>query len=360
MEDDAGAWSLQPAAGFENEQSLHDIVMSTPELLPLSGSPHLTVIGREIALQSSGYADVLAVEPDGRPVIIEVKLRNNAESRRAVIAQTLSYAASLHKVGRQDLEEVVLARHLNGQSLFDRVRESLQDEEMTQSDFESSLDNHLSAGSFRAVVVLDEAPVELINLVGYLESVTTGLSLDLIVVTSYTIGERRIAVPQRLDPEHRPEPPPARPARRTNRGHMESGVGTFRNLVSETSEPYRTTLAMMTEWAEDLIATVPGVKADTYRGASGDTSLLPRLRRDNAGLVTLWRGADGKPSASLWRTVFERRAPSYVQRVEELTDQQMGQGTVVGNITAELLALFAEAYRAAVRTDSQDRPDAST
>jgi RecB family endonuclease NucS len=89
MEDGAGTWSLQPVAGYENEQSLHDIVMRTPELLPLSGSPHLIVIGREVALQS-GYADVLAVEPDGRPVIIEVKLRNNAESRRAVIAQTLS------------------------------------------------------------------------------------------------------------------------------------------------------------------------------------------------------------------------------------------------------------------------------
>jgi RecB family endonuclease NucS len=153
MEDDAGAWSLQPAAGYENEQSLHDIVMNTPELLPLSGSPHLTVIGREVALQSAGYADVLAVEPDGRPVIMEVKLRNNAESRRAVISQTLSYAASLHNLSRQDLEEVVLARHLNGQSLFDRVRESVQDEEMTQSDFESSLDAHLAAGSFRAVIV---------------------------------------------------------------------------------------------------------------------------------------------------------------------------------------------------------------
>jgi len=45
------------------------------------------VVGREVGLPSSGYADVTAFEPDGRPVIIEVKLRNNAESRRAVLAQ---------------------------------------------------------------------------------------------------------------------------------------------------------------------------------------------------------------------------------------------------------------------------------
>jgi hypothetical protein len=230
------------------------------------------------------------------------------------------------------------------------VRESVQDEEMTQSDFEGSLDAHLAAGSFRAVIVLDEAPTELINLVGYLEAVTTGLALDLIAVTSYKIGERRIAVPQRLDPG----PPAARPTKRTNRGHEEPGVQAFRDLIPETSEAYRATLAMMAQWVEDLVATVPGVKADTYLSARGDTSLLPRLRRDNAGLVTLWRGEGGQPSASLWRTVFQRRAPDYIERVEQLTNQPMGQGTVVGTITPELLALFAEAYRTAVHVDGHN------
>jgi hypothetical protein len=196
-----------------------------------------------------------------------------------------------------------------------------------------------------------EAPTELINLVGYLEAVTTGLALDLIAVTSYKIGERRIAVPQRLDPEHRPEPLAARPTKRTNRGHLEPGVQAFRDLIVETPEPYRATLAMMAQWVEDLVATVPGVKADTYLSARGDTSLLPRLRRDNAGLVTLWRGEGGQPSASLWRTVFQRRAPEYIQRVEHLTNQPMGQGTVVGNITPELLTLFDEAYRTAVHAE---------
>ena len=84
----------------------------------------------------AGYADVVGIEEDGRPVIIEVKLRNNAESRRAVIAQTLSYAASMHRSTQPKLKAVVLGRHLNGQSIIDRVRETLQDEEMTQSEFE--------------------------------------------------------------------------------------------------------------------------------------------------------------------------------------------------------------------------------
>jgi hypothetical protein len=350
VEDDSGAWALRPPAGYENEQSLHDIVMSTPELLPLSGSPHLTVIGREVGLPPAGYVDVLAVEPDGRPVIIEVKLRNNAESRRAVIAQTLSYAASLHGISRQDFEENVLARHLTGQSLFDRVCGSIQDEGLTRSDFESGLEVHLATGSFRAVIVLDQAPPELINLVGYLESVTTGLSLDLIAVTSYVVGGRRIAVPQRLDPEHRADTAPAPPSRRANTGRLEPGVQPFRELIPGTPEPYRTTLTMMADWVEELSVTVPGVKAETYFSPRGDVTLVPRLPRDNAGLVTLWRSDGGKPSASLWRSVFQRRAPSYMEPVERLIKQSMGQGSVTEDVTAEFLAVLGEAYRAAAQS----------
>lgn len=114
MEQDGGTWSLQPSAQYENEEALHDIVMSTPDLRPLSGSPRLTVIGREVRLPSSGYADVIAFEPEGRPVIIEVKLKNKAESRRAVAAQTLSYAASLHGIGRADLGHFRVGRRGRG------------------------------------------------------------------------------------------------------------------------------------------------------------------------------------------------------------------------------------------------------
>lgn len=63
-------------------------------MLPLAGSPQLTMLGREVRL-GSGYADLIAVESTGRLVIIEVKLADNAESRRAVVAQVLSYAGYL-------------------------------------------------------------------------------------------------------------------------------------------------------------------------------------------------------------------------------------------------------------------------
>jgi hypothetical protein len=87
------AWTLLAPVGFPDEPALHMQVEKAPQLLPLSGSPRLVVLGSQVPL-GGGYADILAVEPSGRLVLIEVKLAKNSEARRAVVAQILAYAAS--------------------------------------------------------------------------------------------------------------------------------------------------------------------------------------------------------------------------------------------------------------------------
>jgi len=99
---DGERWALLTPSGFPDEASLHSLIEQSPQLLPLAGSPRLTIVGREVRL-GSGSADLIAVQPNGRLVVIEVKLANNAEARRAVVAQVLTYAAYLHGVERADL-----------------------------------------------------------------------------------------------------------------------------------------------------------------------------------------------------------------------------------------------------------------
>lgn len=344
MESTDGTWSMQQPTPYENERALHDIVLHSPELLPLSGSPRLSVIGREVALPASGYVDVLAVESDGRPVVIEVKLRNNAESRRAVVSQALSYAASLHGVSRQDFQDSIAARHLQGATLYELVRGNLQEESLSQTDFDASLEAHLAAGSFRIVLVLDDAPQELVNLVGYLEAVTEGLSLDLITVHSFAIGDQRIAVPSRIDPGHRSEPPVSRPVRAAAQGSLQPGVGPFRERIADASERHRGVLTTLADWVENLPADA-NVVAETYFGVLGDVVLLPRYRDEKVGLVSLWRYPDGTPAISFWRSVFERRAPAFIGAVEQLiAPKSIGQGSQTKDISEELLAVLREAY----------------
>jgi hypothetical protein len=118
----------------------------------------------------------------------------------------LAYAAALHGVGAEEFERRILARHLGDRALLDIVRESAQTEAVDTDDFRANLDAALRDGSFRLVLVLDQAPRELVKLVGYLEAVTQGLVIDLVTVTSYDVAGRRVVVPQRWSRNDRPDP----------------------------------------------------------------------------------------------------------------------------------------------------------
>ena len=101
--DQGRRWRPLVPASYPDEAALHKLVQDAPNMLPLSGSPRLTVLGREVRL-GAGYADLIAVQSSGRLVVIEVKLADNAEARRAVVAQILSYAGYLQGLDPDQLE----------------------------------------------------------------------------------------------------------------------------------------------------------------------------------------------------------------------------------------------------------------
>jgi hypothetical protein len=84
-------------------------------------------------------------------------------------------------------------------------------------------------------------------------------------------------------------------------------------------EEQRSLLRRLHEWAVSLDREGL-VKLGTYHAKGGDMmTLLPRLRADNAGLVTIYNYS-GTPSLQFWRGVFERRAPKNLPRVEQLAN----------------------------------------
>ena len=90
------------------------------------------------------------------------------------MSPTHDASTGIRQIGEEYVRQIVdlspgqRKRYLGWSVALRPVRGSVQDEELLQSDFEASLEAHLAAGSFRAVIVLDEAPPELISLVGYL------------------------------------------------------------------------------------------------------------------------------------------------------------------------------------------------
>jgi hypothetical protein len=348
---DADDWRPLLPSGFANEEALHDLVEEAPHLLPLSGDPALVVVGREVAL-GSGYADLVAIEPNGRLSVIEIKLRRNAEARRAVVAQVLMYAAFLKGVDTRVLEREVLGSHIARRpfaSLVDAARDADQTGDFSEGDFSAALEDCLATGAFRLVLVLDEAPAELVQLVGYLESISAGVILDLITVSTYQIGAEQILVPQRVDPEHAADVMPVRTAAdagrtgRTGRPKPIDGADQFVEAVQRTEGTTREALGQLVAWAEGLeerqLATLKSVLGDDRQ------ILLVWLPGEKAGLVSIWN--DNGASISLWRSVFARHAWEQIEPIELLTGKPMGQGSTIANPTPELLALLTASYEQA-------------
>jgi len=64
-----------------------------------------------------------------------------------------------------------------------------------RSAFQEGLARALADGSFRLVIVLDSAPDELLQVVGYLELVADKIDIDLVTVTAYEADGFRVLVP---------------------------------------------------------------------------------------------------------------------------------------------------------------------
>ena len=107
----------------------------------------------------------------------------NPEARSAVVAQILTYAAFLHGMDLATFEQVILAPHLLKRG-FDGLAAAVSASDQTGSfdpaTFAAGLQESLQEGRFRLVLVLDDAPAELVRLTGYLEAVTDKLIIDLL------------------------------------------------------------------------------------------------------------------------------------------------------------------------------------
>jgi hypothetical protein len=332
---------------FPDEATLHALIAEAPQLLPLAGSPSLVLVGREVQV-GSGWADLIAVEPSGRVVLIELKLARNAEARRAVVAQVLAYAAALYGMDPVAFEQDILGRHLRAQG-HDTLAGALaavdQAGAFNPEVFAAGLADSLSQGRFRLVLVLDAAPQELIQLVGYLGVVSEKLVIDLITVASYDVGGSTVLVPQRVDPEHRPPPPQALHPPRRLEGRLVEGADDFIAAIDRATAAAQPMLRRLADWA--LALEREGlVRLSTYHGVGTRWTLLPRLQPDNAGLVTIWH--DGGAYLQLWRSVFERRALATLPTVEAcIAPTAVRQGNTIRDIDDATLEALTLAYREA-------------
>ena len=341
-------WEWGKPRAFEDEAKLHELIRENPQFLPLSGSPRLVVLGSEVQL-GNGYADILAVESSGRPAIIEVKLRRNPEARKAIVSQILAYAAYLQGFDIEDLEQGPLRKFLadaGHESIFDAVEAQDQEGAVDADSFSASLQDYLQRGSFRLVLVLDDVPTELERVVAYLDAITVqALTIDLITLKVYDVNGTQVALPQRVSPDPSARAPSEGSKPAASRGKLTDGSDVFRTSIEDTTGETREMFDELIAWAEGLTS-LPNVRLFTYSGLER-TTLLPRIMPDNVGFVTIWNDKQ-QPAISVWRSVFERRAPKALASVERaIQPDRIGQGNTLKSITSEILKEFTRAYEEA-------------
>ena len=105
-------WQLGYPQVFQEEATLHKLIEENPQLLPLAGSPRLTILGSEIKL-GTGYADILAVESIGGIIVQGHRGRITAtRADQAADLAVLSPYKSLSMAGGGMLGQAGLRRPL--------------------------------------------------------------------------------------------------------------------------------------------------------------------------------------------------------------------------------------------------------
>ena len=84
---------------INSEKSLEDYIVGDPDIL----NPNWMLIGRQVKTDYRGYIDLLALQPDGTPVIIELK---KDKTPRDVLAQTLDYASWVESLNPSRLQQI--------------------------------------------------------------------------------------------------------------------------------------------------------------------------------------------------------------------------------------------------------------
>jgi hypothetical protein len=336
-------WRPLSPVGFAQEQELHELIERNPGMLPLAGAPRLVILGREVRC-GNGYADLIAVEADtGVPVVIEIKLASNVD-RRMVLTQVLGYAAYLHRLdaaGFSALMAPYLAKKHTG-TIVDAVGTSVEDPSFDGGAFTSGLEESRANGRLRCVIVIDQAPPDVVELVGYLQEVSNDrLSLDLVSVSAYQVGDRQVLVPQLVEPERTATAPPV--VHRGAPAPIETaGAHVFAEAIEHAPAEHQELLRQLVDWAMGLEA--DGLAVLRTATGKGRWLLKPHLPGQQRGLVTLWN--DGGGYVSPYRTVFEQEAPNTLARLDEKWPGQIGQGNYIDHsVLVEVLEVLRAAYQ---------------
>lgn len=165
-------------ASFDNEEELERILCDMPSLIGLTDEQEPLLVTRQVQLGRGNKADVLMIDRDARPIMIEVKLGKNAESKREIVGQVFDYVATISDMTFAELNTATKG------CLEDTIEKLAAIDGTSDKEIRSRCDAFLRSGNVRVVMVLDKAPEPLSFLMAYM-SKHTDLDVRLVEVSKY-------------------------------------------------------------------------------------------------------------------------------------------------------------------------------
>lgn len=191
------------AERYDVEKALEDRLVKCPDLLAgaqmTPEEPRRWLLVRQqFPLRSRGgndwSADILFLDQDAVPTVIEVKRADNRELRRMAVGQVLDYAASLRygtaELIRREFEQRTGSAEDWPQELLDHVAGGDPEQ------FWAAVADNVADGRIRIVIAADEIPPEIQAVVEYLNEQLRSAEIFALGVLQYQADGRRVLVPR--------------------------------------------------------------------------------------------------------------------------------------------------------------------
>ncbi len=195
---------------FSTEDELQKLIAKHPELLDgeqiRPGDPRRWIlIKREKGIPSSPgegawwAIDLLMIDQDAIPTLVEVKRGSNPEIRRSIVGQMLEYAAHASKTWpaeelRDDFEEQIRAR---GVEPGDALAALLQENEEVDADgFWDRVSTNLDTKRLRLLFVADDIPDSLAKVVTFLNAEMPGIEVLAVEIKRFYDEAAQTLVPK--------------------------------------------------------------------------------------------------------------------------------------------------------------------
>jgi len=190
--------------GFHSEEELVHLLEDHAELIPANeivgeaseDTPSLKfmVLKREAGI-TPGSIDLLLIDNQAILTVVEVKLRANRELRRTVLGQGLEYVADLVTKSAQDLWEITGKDPSDLAVLWEK-----SEDEMDRESFLQQLNENLSRGLIRLIILADELPPETRKVIEFLNSYSNLLVFGMEVKQIPIDREKKIIIVDLIGP----------------------------------------------------------------------------------------------------------------------------------------------------------------